>query len=177
MEKLAELAEMSAGHLSRIERHEKGWSMESLPKLARALGVELYQLIDASEAWQDVPVIGAVGQAVMGRILHQNCSNDAAKQKVKVPAVFGDVIAVSAVGSSLYPRYNTGDVIIASEPSITPAEAAGRECVVITDDERVAIKFVQNTSDGGNTIATSHNEPPLSDLRIMRCYPIVYVVR
>ncbi len=132
LEKLEEMTGISTGHLSRIERHEKGWSMESL---------------------------------------------EASRMRVKVPAVLGDVIAISVVGSSLYPRYNTGDVIIASEPSVQPSNASGKECIVITQDQRVAVKFLQKSADSSTIIATSHNEPPQSDLSIARCYPVVYVVR
>lgn len=173
LEQLAELTGISTGHISRIERHEKGWSMDSLPKIAKALGIDPHHLIDASEAWQEVPVIGTVGQATLGRIL----TADGSRMRVKVPAVLGDVIAISVVGSSLYPRYNTGDVIIASEPSIDAQLANGRECVVITPDHRVAVKFLQKSSDSAAMVATSHNEPPQTDMAIARCYPVVYVVR
>lgn len=149
--------------------------MDSLPKLAEALGVEIHQLIDASEAWQNVPVIGAVGQATLGRILTGNGSASVAAT-VRVPAVLGDVIAISVVGSSLYPRYTTGDFIIASEPSVNPADVVGKECVIITTDDRVAVKFIQKV-EGGAPIVISHNEPPQTDIGIKRCYQVVYVVR
>lgn len=177
LEQLAEQSGISTGHLSRIERHEKGWSMESLPKIARALGIEPHHLIDASEAWQEVPVIGTVGQATLGRLLANESCGDVPRMRVKVPAVLGDVIAISVVGSSLYPRYNTGDVIIAAEPAIDPGSAAGKECVVITADHRVAVKHLQKSADSATIVATSHNEPPQTSMQISRCYPVVYVVR
>lgn len=178
LEQLAEQAGMSVSHLSRIERHEKNWSVDSLPKIAKALGVEPHLLIDASEAWQEVPVVGTVGQATLGRILPADTNGgNTTRMRVKVPAVLGDVIAISVVGSSLYPRYNTGDVIIASEPSIDPKDANGRECIVVTSDQRVAVKFLQKSGDVVAILATSHNEPPLQDMHIHRCYPVVYIVR
>jgi len=177
LEKLEELTGISTGHLSRIERHEKGWSMDSLPKIAKALGIDPHQLIDASEAWQEVPVIGTVGQATLGRLLTAENGGETSRMRVKVPAVLGDVVAISVVGSSLYSRYNTGDVIIASEPSVSPASAAGKECIVITPDMRVAVKFLQKSADSATIVAISHNEPPQTDLSISRCYPVVYVVR
>lgn len=177
LDQLAELTGISTGHLSRIERHEKGWSMESLPKIAKALGIDAHHLIDASEAWQEVPVIGTVGQATLGRILSPENGAESARMRVKVPAVLGDVIAISVVGSSLYPRYNTGDVIIASEPSVDPASAGGKECILVTSDQRVAVKFLQTAPGSATVVATSHNEPPQADMNISRCYPVVYVVR
>lgn len=177
LEQLAELAGMSAGHLSRIERHEKGWSMESLPKLAQALGVPPEQLIDASGAWQMAPVIASLGQTAWGHLIEHGNGSGAAVATVKVPAAYGDVVAVTIIGTAFYPRYNTGDVILAAEPSGEPAQFVGKECVVVSPDGDVSIKFVQKAADGPSFILISHNEPPSSDRIVARCYPVVAVIR
>lgn len=175
LERLAELAEMSAGHISRIERHEKGWSLESLPRIAKALGVSPEELLDASGAWQQIPVIAVVGQDLWGHALSGGHTSNGSAASVQVPSAYGDVIAVSVAGPALYPRYSSGEVIIAHEPSVLPVDAVGKECVIVTEDNRVGVKFVQKAAEG--VIYFSHNEPPTSNLSVSRCYPIAYVLR
>lgn len=56
LEKLAEKTELDPGHLNRVERGEKGYTEDSLKKIAAALDVTLYDLFISphAAAWPDL---------------------------------------------------------------------------------------------------------------------------
>jgi transcriptional regulator with XRE-family HTH domain len=58
---LAEKTGYSTGHINNVENHKKGLTTKSLNKIARALGVTPAQLLDTSNAWQEVQIMGYIG--------------------------------------------------------------------------------------------------------------------
>jgi DNA-binding XRE family transcriptional regulator len=174
LEKLAELSGVSVSQINRIERQTRGWSVESLPKLAKALGVSVSELIDASQAWTEVPVFGVLGHAIWVKLKPLGI---APMPTVKIPAAIGEVLALTISGSSLYPRYSEGDVVAVTEASQDPLECIGRECLVGVDTGYYALKVVQPNRTPGHFMLTSHNEPPVMDRKLVTCRPVVYVGR
>lgn len=174
MEKLAELSGVSVSQISRIEKQERGWSVDSLPKLAKALGVKVVELIDASQAWSSVPVYGVLGHAVWVRLKPMGL---VPLPTVQVPAALGDVLALTFAGAAMYPRYSEGDIVAVSQEPQDPTECIGRECLVGVDTGYYALKFVQHNREPGHYTLTSHNEPPVPDRKIVTCRPVVYVGR
>ena len=174
LEKLAELSGVSVSQINRIERQQRGWSVESLPKLAKALGVPVSELIDASQAWTEVPVFGVLGTAIWVKI---KPLGPAPLPKVKIPAAIGEVLALTIAGPAMYPRYSEGDVVAVAEQSSDPDDCLGRECLVGVDTGYYALKIVQANRVQGHYVLASHNEAPISDRKIVTCRPVVYVGR
>ena len=173
LEKLAELTGISVSQLSRIEKHDRGWSVTSFPKIAEALNVEVGELLDASNAWQDVPLLGSFGQNVWMRFKSAGKSTPT----VRMPSAIGNVIAVSIIGPALYPRYTEGDVLAVAEDPVDPTECYGRECLISTDTSYFAIKTVQPGIQPGHLTLLSHNEPPVINRAVTTCRPVVFVSR
>ncbi len=173
IEKLAELSGVSVSQVSRIETGERNWSVDSLPKIAKALGVDVLDLIDASKAWTDVPIFGSVGQdgAIRAFPNGQNAST------ARVPAAYGDVIALTISGMSQYPRYNEGDVLACAEASYDASQCLNRECVVTLDMGTAFLRIVQAGFEPGTYNLTSHNQPPMLNMKIVACRPVLYVGR
>lgn len=173
LEKLAELTDLSVSQLSRIERHGRGWSVTSFPKIAEALNVDVVDLIDASNAWQDVELMGSIGQAVWVRFKR----NGKSTPTVRMPAALGNITAVAISGSALYPRYTEGDVVAVTEDPSDPAQCINRECLVTVDTGYSALKTIQLGADGDHYALISHNEAPVMDRKIVACRPVVFVSR
>src|SRR5262245_3798743 len=87
LEELAEKSEVSAAQISRIERGDKGWSVDSLEKLAGALNVRPGQLLDeAPEQSREV----SLGQRI------KTARTDAKLRQKDIAAVCGvSIVAVS----------------------------------------------------------------------------------
>ena len=173
LEKLAELTGISVSQLSRIEKHDRGWSVTSFPKIAEALNVDVGELLDASNAWQDVPLLGSFGQTVWARFKSAGKSTPT----VRMPSAIGNVLAVSITGPILYPRYTEGDVLAVMEDSVDPKDWIGRECLISTDTHYFAIKHVQPGLKPGHFTLLSHNEPPVINRAVVTCRPVVFVSR
>lgn len=174
LEKLAEKTGLSVSQLSRIEKHDRGWSVTSLPKIAKALNVDIGELLDASNAWQDAKVLGDVGQTIWTRFKKYNGKSC---PTVRLPAAIGEVLALTVSGPALYPRYTEGDVIAVTKKPVDPDLCIGRESLVTLDSDYVALKTVQPSGEPGRYTLISHNEPPVLSRTIACCRPVVFISR
>ena len=172
LEQLAELTGLSPGQISKIENNKRGWSRESLESLADALGVKVSELIDASDAWQRVPVFGVVND---GGVVHPS---DKGKGKnglrFRAPMAFGDLLALSVPTDSLYPRYMRGTAIFCTKDHVDPSECIGRECLVQLDHGVSMIRIVHPGSAKNKFNLTTHNAAPMFNQSIIVCRPVVY---
>jgi transcriptional regulator with XRE-family HTH domain len=171
LEQLAEKTGYSVGHLNNVENHKKGFTPRSLKKVAEALGVKPAELLDASNAWQDISVFGFVGLDGMVRAAAENGS--IAARKVKVPTALGETVAIMVEGQSLYPRYDAGAILVCSKASVDPAAAIGRECFLVLANGTTLIRRVEKGGGDDTYMLTAHNLPPMLDQEILACRPIV----
>ena len=172
LEQLAGLSGLSVSQISKIENNKRGWSRESLESLADALGVKVAELIDASDAWQRVPVFGVVND---GGVIHPS---DKVKSKnglrFRAPMAFGDLLALAVPTDSLYPRHMKGDAIFTTKDHVDPAECEGRECLVQLDNGVSMIRIVHHGSAKNKFNLTAHNAAPMLNQSIVVCRPVVY---
>lgn len=177
LEQLAELTGLSVSYLSRVENASRGVTLESLATIAKALNVSAAELIDASRAWQDVPVFGTVGDLGMVTLKGRNGTYPGrSHNSVKVPTALGDVLALVVHGTALYPRYGDGDVLVCQEDICDPDACVGRECLVQIKGGAMVIKILQQSALADHYTLTSHNMPPI-EREIESCRPVVYIHR
>lgn len=178
LEQLSEMTELSVSYLSRVENGTRGWTVESLSVIAAALKVTAAELIDASKAWQEVPIFGTVGELGTVTLKGVNGRYPGHSHKmVKVPAALGDVLALVVNGASMYPRYGEGDVLVVQEdPAEDISSCVGRECLVHIKGGQMIIKFVHPSALPNHFMLTTHNLPPI-EREIESCRPILTVQR
>lgn len=173
IEKLSELSGVSISQISRIETDKRGWSMESLPKIAKALGVNVAELIDASKAWDDVPIFGAV--SIDGAV--RAFPNGQHASTARIPAAYVAFIVLTILGLNQYPRYNEGDILACSAEPVSVDTCLNRECMVTLDGGIAYLRIVQPGSERERYNLASHNQPPMLNVKIMSCRPVLYVGR
>lgn len=171
LETLSEKSGVSTSQISNIERGQKGWSVDSLFAIATALDTTVDKLFDMAGAWQEVPIFGVIkgdGGAV------SKCERGKAKKRAKVPAAFGELLAIRVLGSGLYPRYNDGDLIFCAKQSQEADACVGRECLVTLEHGEQLLRFVSEGTKPKHYNLTIHNHPAMFDEQILFCHPVVH---
>lgn len=170
---VAELATrtgLSESQVNRIENDKREPSMESLQALASAFGCEVVDLLVASDAWQNVPVFGIVGDGGCVRPYE----DDDDPRMVKAPAAHGELLALLVESDSLYPRYLRGEVILIPKAIPTDCAAAvGKECLVYLPNGKAMLRFVQAGTKPNHFTLVTHNRPPMTDVALVTCRPVV----
>lgn len=87
--------------------------------------------------------------------------------------------AVIVEGSSMLPAYRDGDVLFFRMSEGIAAGALGRDCVVITDKDRVYVKRVIKGSAAGTYDLQSYAPgiDPLKDIKLKSAWPIEWIRR
>jgi transcriptional regulator with XRE-family HTH domain len=170
LEQLADASGLSVGQISKIENNKRGWSPDSLQKLAAALKVPVGQLIDASGAWSEAPLLGVIAEN--GEI--KPPANNNKRVGIKAPAAFGELLAVVVADDYLYPRHLSGERLFFPKEPVSPDGCIGRECWVWLDSGTSLLRVVYQGSKPNAFNLISHNQPPVYDQAIIACRPLVY---
>lgn len=87
-----------------------------------------------------------------------------------------EAVAFTVEGSSMWPRYNAGDVVVCGEREHDPAAIAGQEAAVRTGDGKRYLKTIRRGSVSGTFDLESHNAPPIRNVSIEWAAPILLIV-
>jgi len=88
-----------------------------------------------------------------------------------------DSIAFEVEGESMWPRYDSGDVIICWRQSEDAENVVGREAALRTRDGRRFLKRVRRGAAAGTYDLESHNAAPIRGVEIAWAAPVQAVVR
>ena len=165
LEDLAEKTGFSPGHLSRLERGDRKLTVETLERLALALGVQPTDLL-APAAQRQIPIVGYVGAGAEVFAIDDHAKGDGIEM-VDCPwsELAPSTVAVRVRGDSMAPAYFDGDLIFYEETHSDFVHLLGKECVVALADGRRFIKTLRRTQDGAWYLA-SHNAEPIFGVRI-----------
>jgi hypothetical protein len=98
--------------------------------------------------------------------------------EITVPfSIPDDSIAFEIEGESMWPRYDSGDVIICWRQSEDAETVVGREAAVRTRDGRRYLKRVRRGATAGTYDLESHNAAPIRNVQIVWAAAIQAVVR
>lgn len=98
--------------------------------------------------------------------------------EISVPfSIPEDSIAFEVEGESMWPRYDSGDVIICWRQSEDAESVVGREAAVRTRDGRRYLKRVRRGATAGTYDLESHNAAPIRGVQIAWAAAIQAVVR
>lgn len=171
VEQLAERAGYSTGHVSNVENHKRGFTPKSLKKIAAALNVKPAELLDVSNAWQNVPLLGYIGDRGIFRPAGENGKQKS--RQIRVPLALGDVIALKIEGNALYPRYDDGTIIICAKVAVSPKDGVGRECFVVMPDGISMLRRIERGSSDQLFNLMLHSQPPAINVEVMNCRPVL----
>lgn len=92
---------------------------------------------------------------------------------VEVPASWADAAAFEISGTSCYPDYEDGDIVVVrGGQRLEESEFLNRTCVVETVDGLGLLKKVRRGAEPGLYTLESRNAPPIEDVRIASARPI-----
>lgn len=125
IQKLATLAGISAGFLSRLERGKTYYSRETIQKLAGALGISLDSLfvsksnVEAAPSdWREIPILD-YRQAARWTV--DSTSQDLGEHDTIMTALElpPSTFALRILGNSMEPKFVEGDIVVV-DPTIQP---------------------------------------------------------
>jgi transcriptional regulator with XRE-family HTH domain len=119
-----------------------------------------------------VPIVGKIGA---GAAIYP--IDDAGYEEIEPPPNCPPgALAFRVEGDSQYPAYSDGDIVIAL-PCADIHDILNRDAVVTLDDQRRLLKRVAPGSAPGMFYLSSHNAPPIHDVRIVSFMRVKYIVR
>jgi len=87
-----------------------------------------------------------------------------------------DAVAFEVEGDSMWPRYNSGDLVICDEREHDPQVIAGQEAAVRTADGKRYLKTIRRGAVSGTFDLESHNAPPIRNVIIEWAAPILMIL-
>jgi phage repressor protein C with HTH and peptisase S24 domain len=160
LEQVAEAAGTTNQHLGMLERGKRGLTLEWMERIAPALGVEVAELLDTTDA-RKIPVVGYVGAGFQIYPVDDHMKG-AGLDEVDAPPGFVSKSAVAVIvkGDSMVPVLDEGDVIYYDQRLESDFESLlGRMCVVQCTDGSTYVKQLRQTE--GRLWLHSHNADPI----------------
>ncbi|QAY95901.1 peptidase S24 [Methylovirgula ligni] len=167
----------------------RGITTETLAALAPVLKTSASWLLEgASASWllegvgdpnagTEVKVAGRIGAGAEILPEYEQIPEDGLFE-ISVPfATPADTIAFEVEGDSMWPRYDSGDVVICWRQSEDAENVVGREAAVRTRDGRRYLKRVRRGAVAGTYDLESHNAAPIRGVEIVWAAAIQAVVR
>ncbi len=144
-----------------------------LPKIAKALGVSVIWLEHGASIQQmSIPSFGYVGA---GETFYPD---SATKEIVSIRADDMDLFCVQVRGESGLPVYKPGEVIVCSRSAgFSENEFLNKDCAVVLTDGRAYLKRIGRGARIGTYTLHSYNAPPIENVMIEWCAPVVMVIR
>ena len=128
-------------------------------------------------AGTEVKVVGRIGAGAEILPEYEQIPEDGLFE-ISVPfATPADTIAFEVEGDSMWPRYDSGDVVICWRQSEDAENVVGREAAVRTRDGRRYLKRVRRGAVTGTYDLESHNAAPIRGVEIVWAAAIQAVVR
>lgn len=149
-------------------------------RYARAFGVSFVWLLTgegAAERANEIAVVGRIGAGAEILPAEEQIPPEGLYQ-IEVPFPLpDDAIAFEVHGESMWPRYDSGDVIVCRSVGSVIEEVLGFEAAVRTADSRRYLKRIVKGSEPKLYDLESHNAPPMRNQALDWVSPIYAVVR
>lgn len=91
------------------------------------------------------------------------------------PGTDNDGLALIVRGDSMYPKYESGEVIVVANRDHSIDSLIGLTCYVRLADKRAFLKMLAKGTQPGLWTLRSHNAPDIEDVEIEAAYPIDWV--
>jgi phage repressor protein C with HTH and peptisase S24 domain len=166
LSKLAGLGETAVRDM--FDREGSDMKVGTLHKLAGALDVSVDDILGAA----GVPIVGRVGAG--GNVVYDEVRSGSAP---RLPGMGSKLEALEVDGSSMLPRYSSGDVVyISCERRGVAEEDIGEYCAIRLQSGETYIKQLAYGSRPGFFTLRSLNAEDILDVELEWATPIVFVV-
>lgn len=166
LSKLAGLGDTAVRDI--FEREDADMRVGTLHKLARALDTTIDDIIGAA----GVSLVGRIGAG--GNVIY---SEDHSGAVPRPPGLATPVEALEVDGSSMLPRYSSGDIVyIAREHDGVAEDDIGEFCAVRVSTGETYIKQLAYGSRPGLFTLRSLNAEDITDVELDWATPIVFVL-
>jgi phage repressor protein C with HTH and peptisase S24 domain len=158
----------------------RGITTETLVALAPVLKTTAAWLLEGVGEPTSGNLVKVVGRIGAGAEILPEFEQIPAEDLFEITVPFSipdDSIAFEVEGESMWPRYDSGDVIICWRQSEDAETVVGREAAVRTRDGRRYLKRVQRGATAGTYDLESHNAAPIRGVQIVWAAAIQAVVR
>lgn len=164
-----------------VKNHDRrGVTTETLTALAPVLKTTAAWLLEGvgeGAPHNVVPVVGRIGAGGEIQPAFEELSPDRLYD-VEVPFQMDeDAMAFEIEGDSLWPRYDSGDIVICWRPGTSADAAIGFEAALKTADGKRYLKRIQRGAVDGTYDLESHNAAPVRGVRIEWAAEIKAVIR
>lgn len=177
LEELAGETGFSTSYVQRLEKGDRNLAVKHLDSFASALGVTARELVPAQDGSTTVKVVGRIGagQEILPEM--EQLPPDGLFQ-IEVPfAVPENTLAFEVEGESMWPRYDSGDVVLCWREGTNAAEVVGWEAAVLTDRGQRYLKRILHGSKAKLFNLESFNAPVIRDVRLQWVSKVQAVVR
>ena len=165
--KKAGLGETSVRDL--LDNEDRDIKLGTLHKIAGALDVDIGELVGTGNM---VPLVGRVGAG--GNILYEEVGDQLAP---KPPGAPGEIEALEVQGTSMLPRYSSGDIIYISTANRgVHDEDVGDYCAVRLVTGETYVKLLAYGSKPGFFTLRSLNDDDIPDVELEWAAPVVFVM-
>ena len=170
--------------VSTYTAHENGqndYDEETAREYGRAFNVSAGWLLTGEGPADRQSIVGVKGLVGAGGTIDtgpEQIPADGDLYQIEVPFPLPpDAFALQVRGESMFPRYDSGDVIVCVRRSISPNELVNREAAVETTDGSRYLKRLLKGSRKGLFDLESFNAPPIRGVRLQWASPVYGVVR
>lgn len=171
LEALAEDVGISTSQLSRFESGDREPRVGEIELIAKRLNV--LPAIFLEGGTYSVNVVGRIGAGA--EIFPMVDQSDIYEIETHVP-IAADMVGFEVDGSSMYPRYDAGDVLICKKDGVAVESLhQGAEAAVELRDGRRFVKRVRR--ENGVWTLESHNAEPIRNVEVVWASKISHVIR
>lgn len=178
IEQLAEATGLSVSYVSRLEQGERNLSVKNINLFAHALDVEPPDLLKSPDVKRNVvSVMGRIGAGAEILPDEEQVPVDGLYEIETPFPIPDDAIAFEVHGDSMWPRYDSGDIVVCWRQGVTVEEVIGWEAAVKTSDGRRFLKRILRGSAKGTYDLESHNAQPIRGVRLEWVASVQSVIR
>ncbi len=174
-QELAEMVGTSYVQIGRLEKGERQLTVDWLKRLAGALNVRPWDIVEEALPDDfDIPILGYVGAGatVYPCSDYEQCGGF---DRVTVPRTLGHNLAgVVVSGTSMMPVYRDGDILI-YRPTSDLRASLMKEAIVWCADGRVYLKFLRPGRRPGHFTLVSYNAEVMDNVEIEKAAPVIWV--
>jgi phage repressor protein C with HTH and peptisase S24 domain len=164
-----------------VKNHDRrGITTETLTALAPVLKTTAAWLLEGVGDPVSRNIVRVVGRIGAGAEILPEFEQIPAEGLYEIEVPFpipDDAIAFQVEGDSMWPRYDSGDIIICWRQGTSAEEVIGWEAAVRTADGKRYLKRIQRGAVNGTFDLESHNAAPIRGARIEWAAEIKGVVR
>lgn len=172
LETIAEALETNISMVQKLEKGERRLNADWIRKFAAFYGVNEPDILNKAMT----RLVGRIGAGGSVMVYPDSAGSDELDPVEAPPGVRADLVeALLVEGNSMYPAYQSGDIVFYKKDQCYGDACIGKECVVLTEDGLQCLKIVQKGSATGLYTLVSHNAPQMFDQKIVEAKPIIWV--